>query len=135
MRSPARLSAETIINLADRGVSQNVFVKLLRDGLEEQVASLTNWDGPKAMFDLWCAVSRVGGVIPARLAREVSGEAKARGFRTKETEDIEPDDEDDLAEPDATHQRSTAWWADEISGCPSSIEETVLVMLGRQFCF
>ena len=60
------------------------------------------------MFDLWCAVSRVGGVLAARVAREVFGEAKARGYRQREVEDLEPYDEDGLGEPDITHQRSTA---------------------------
>jgi hypothetical protein len=69
--------------------------------------------------------------MAARMAREASGEAKARGYRLREAEDVEFDDEDGLTELDETHQRSTAWWADEISGCPSSIEETVLVLLGK----
>lgn len=108
MRTPARLSAETIINLAENGVPHGVFLKLLRDGLERQIAGLIKWDGPDAMFNLHCAVSREGGVMAARMARKVSGEAKARGYRQRELEDLEPDDEDGLAEPDITHQRSTA---------------------------
>lgn len=108
MRTATRLSAETLINLAENGVPHDVFVKLLRDGLEEQVNCLTLWDEPDAMFNLWCAVSRAGGVMAARVAREASGEAKARGYRQREAEDLEPDDEDGLGEPDITHQRSTA---------------------------
>jgi len=108
MRTPARLSAETLINLAENGVPHHIFVKLLRDGLEEQVAGLITWDGPDAMFNLWYAVSRAGGVMIARIAREFSGEARARGYGQREIEDLELDDEEALEEPNLTHQRSTA---------------------------
>jgi hypothetical protein len=67
------------------------------------------------------------------MARAASGEAKARGYRLREAEELEPDDEEGLAEPDLTHQRSTAWWADPISGCPSTLEETVMVLLDAGF--
>ncbi|KAG5220575.1 RNA dependent RNA polymerase-domain-containing protein [Salix suchowensis] len=44
------------------------------------------------------------------------------------------DDEDGLHQFDyAIQQRSTAWWADPISGCPSSLEETVMYLLEAGF--
>jgi RNA-dependent RNA polymerase len=76
-------------------------VELFRDGLEEHIAGLTKWDGPNAMFDLYCQVARVGGVISARLAREAGSEARVRGYGQRENESSDPDDEDELA------QRST----------------------------
>jgi len=59
------------------------------------------------MFDLYCQVARVGGVISARLAREAGGEARVRGYGQRENEISDPDDEDELAQPDPTIQRST----------------------------
>ena len=134
LRSPTRISSEVIINLAENGVPHGIFVELLRNGLQEQVEGLTTWDGPEAMFDLWCAVSRAGGVMSARLAREASGEARARGFMSYEAdEDYQFDVDGAIEDLDASRQRSTAWWGDEISGCPSSLEETVMYLLDSGF--
>jgi RNA-dependent RNA polymerase len=131
MRSPSHLSAETIVNLAENGVPHQVFIDLMKEGLDAIVDSLLDWDGPDAMFRLWHTVARSGAVVAARLAREAGGEARARGFFVKDN-DIEDDDEDDL---DAAigSPRSIAWWGDEVSGCPSSLEETVMVMLDAGF--
>ncbi|KAG6895076.1 hypothetical protein C0992_003241 [Termitomyces sp. T32_za158] len=131
MRSPAAISAETIINLADNGVPSRIFVKLLKANLEEIVAVLTTWDGPDAMYNLWTAVERVGAVLHSRRSREAVGEARARGLSSYSNEDDE-DDEDGM-KYDIGQERSKAWWADQISGCPSSLEETVLVLLDAGF--
>lgn len=132
MRTPIRISSEVIINLAENGVPHKVFVELLRKGLQEQVEGLTTWDGPEAMFDLWCAVSRAEGVMSARLAREAAGEARARGHSSREAdEDNDFDADDDIEDLDAA--KSTAWWGDEISGCPSSLAETVMYLLDSGF--
>lgn len=134
LKTPGRLSAETIINLAENGVSHTVFTDLLRAGLEERVAGLTTWEGHDAMQQLWVNVSRCGGVMNARRAREAGGEARAKGYGEREAEDVEIEDEDDLEQQDnALRQRSKAWWTDEISGCPSSLEETVMVLLDSGF--
>jgi RNA-dependent RNA polymerase len=134
LKTPGRLSAETIINLAENGVPHKVFTDLLRSGLEERVAGLTTWEGHGAMLQLWVNVARCGGVMNARRAREAGGEARAKGYGEREGEDVEVDDEDDLQLLDnAAIQRSKAWWTDEISGCPSSLEETVMVLLDSGF--
>lgn len=131
MRSPSHLAAETIVNFAENGVPHQVFIDLMKEGLDAIVDSLLDWDGPDAMFRLWYTVARSGAVVAARLAREAGGEARSRNFFAKDI-DIEDDDEDDL---DATidNPRSMAWWGDEVSGCPSSLEETVMVMLDAGF--
>ncbi|KAG2369444.1 RNA dependent RNA polymerase-domain-containing protein [Suillus spraguei] len=131
MRSPSRLAAETIVNFAENGVPHSVFIDLMKEGLDAIVNSLLDWDGPDAMYRLWYSVARAGAVVGSRLAREAGGEARSRGFAVKD-DDIEDDDEDDL---NAVIEipRSVAWWGDEISGCPSSLEETVMVMLDSGF--
>jgi RNA-dependent RNA polymerase len=136
LKTPGRLAAETIVNLAENGVCHRAFTDLLRAGLEERVAGLTTWEGRDAMLQLWHNVSRHGGVMMARRAREASGEARAKGYgeRGLDAEDVEADDEDDLQQLDtALRQRSSAWWADQVSGCPSTLEETVMVLLDSGF--
>ncbi|KAG2056931.1 hypothetical protein BDR06DRAFT_980975 [Suillus hirtellus] len=131
MRSPSRLAAETIVNFAENGVPHSVFIDLMKEGLDAIVDGLLDWDGPDAMYRLWQSVARAGAVVGSRLAREAGGEARSRGFAIKD-DDIEDDDEDDL---NAVIEipRSIAWWGDEVSGCPSSLEETVMVMLDSGF--
>ncbi|KAG1749874.1 RNA dependent RNA polymerase-domain-containing protein [Suillus paluster] len=131
MRSPSRLAAETIVNFAENGVPHQVFIDLMKEGLDTIVDSLLDWDGPDAMYRLWDSVARAGAVVASRLAREAGGEARSKGFAVK-GDDIEDNDEDDL---DAAIDipRSIAWWGDEVSGCPSSLEETVMVMLDSGF--
>lgn len=133
MSYPARLSAEIIINLSENGVGDGVFKTLMNDGLAELSAGLTCWDSgaENAMAHLWINVARSGGVITARLARIAAGESRARGFGDRDDEDSDDDDEDAMAQMPV--QKSTAWWADPISGCPSSLEETVLVLIDSGF--
>ncbi|KAG6899618.1 hypothetical protein C0993_008698, partial [Termitomyces sp. T159_Od127] len=131
MRSPAAISAEIIINLSDNGVPSRIFVNLLKANLEDIVAVLTTWDGPDAMYNLWTAVERVGAVLHSRRAREAVGEARARGLNSYSNED--DDEDEDGMKYDIGQERSKAWWADQISGCPSSLEETVLVLLDAGF--
>ncbi|EGO05196.1 hypothetical protein SERLA73DRAFT_68825 [Serpula lacrymans var. lacrymans S7.3] len=126
MSSPSRLAAETIINLAENGVPHEVFVNLMKSGVDSIVDGLMDWDGPDAMFRLWFSVARSGGVVSARMAREVGGEARARGYGVKDVEDTDDDDSDEAPV-------SAAWWGDEVSGCPSSLEETVMVLLDAGF--
>ncbi|KAG6844808.1 hypothetical protein H0H87_003474 [Tephrocybe sp. NHM501043] len=132
MRSPAGISAETIINLAENGVPPWVFVELMKANLREVVAGFTTWDGPDAMFNLWSQVERAGAVLHSRRAREAVGEARFRGLGVHYENDGDEADEDGM-KFDICPERSTAWWADQTSGCPSSLEETVLVLLDAGF--
>jgi RNA-dependent RNA polymerase len=137
MKTPARLSPETIINLAENGVPHAVFVDLLKTSITEVIADLTTWEGPDAMFHLWYNVERAGGVFSARRAREASGEARAKGLGDRGLDgELDEDDEDEDGYKlfdIATDQRSSAWWVDQTSGCPSSLEETVMVLLDSGF--
>lgn len=128
VRSPSRLAAETIVNLAENGVPFDVFTNLMREDLDNMVDRFLEWEGPDAKFKLWHNVARGGGVVAARMAREAGGEARMRGFSEKD----EDEDEDDLDGFQDSPQ-SAAWWADEISGCPSSISEIILTMLDAGF--
>lgn len=133
LRTPARLSPETIINLHENGVPEDVFLDLMKESIQEMVTSLTTWEGPNAMFHLWANVERAGGVFAGRRAREAVGEARARGYsnRSPDEEEDEQADEDEL--DSGKNYRSTPWWGDQISGCPSTLEETIMVLLDSGF--
>lgn len=137
MKSPSRISPETIINLAENGVPHRVFIDLMKASVATIIKGLTTWDTPDAMYDLWLNVEHAGAVCFARRAREAAGEARVRGFgdrRADEDDEDEDDDEERLDHFDkALDQRSSAWWADHTSGCPSSLEETVMVLLDSGF--
>lgn len=113
---------------------KEAFTDLLKQGLCELVAPLLDWDSEDAMQKLWCNVCRLGGVMAARRARENPGTARAKGFSERDKDEMELEDEEGFSEFDLNEQnRSSAWWGDEISGCPSSLEETIMCMIDSGF--
>ena len=134
VRTPCRLSVETIVNLSENGVPKKVFLDLLHQGLKAMVEPLLEWDGPDAMRNLWCNMCRLGGVMSARRAREDPGLARVKGYSNSEHGLDEDDSEDDDGLFDTTEEeKSSAWWRDEISGCPSSLEETIMCLIDSGF--
>lgn len=113
MKSPTRLSAETIICLAENGVPPEAFKKLMHDGLHELVKSLTTWKGKNAMHALFFNIAKVGAVFGQRMCREFIGESRVKGYGYTEYKDEDEEDEDDLQIDPAEHERSTAWWDDQ----------------------
>ena len=132
-RTPCRLSAETIMNLAENGVKRQVFFDLLDKGLKELVEPLLDWESPDAMRTLWTNVRRLGGVMSSRRAREEVGLARVKGYSEKDAEDEANDEDGFTTNIDPAEQRSSAWWVDETSGCPSSLEETIMYMIDSGF--
>ncbi len=141
MKTPAKLSTETITNFAENKVPFSRFGELFQMDLDKRVDALLAWGtandkiDPKAeMKVLWDALAREGGVISARLAREGAGTARAEGYVHEDREEEEWDDEDGLTQLDkALHAQSSAWWEDPISGCPSSLEETCMTLIDSGF--
>ncbi len=133
MSTPARLSEETIINLAENGVHIQIFLDLLKLSLESRVDRLTTGEGPQGLFQLWREVAKEGSIVSARLAREEAGSARAKGYVYEDRyADEGYEDEDDLFAA-ASSEHSTAWWEDPVSGCPSGLEDTVLYLLDAGF--
>ncbi|KAJ7129577.1 RNA dependent RNA polymerase-domain-containing protein [Mycena epipterygia] len=128
-KTQCRLPVETIINLAENGVPTQAFVKLVEDALVNLVTPLMAWEGPSAMESLWFAVCRAGGVMSSRAARQETVLARVKGYSERETVELEDDDEEEAK----TQPTSTAWWVDQVSGCPSSLEETVMYLLDAGF--
>lgn len=133
MQSSVKISKEIIINLSENGVSADIFINLLIQSLKDTASSLLLWDGPDAMTQLWATIFNQGNIGSSRIAKESSWTAKASGVRSYNDQDIADDDDDDDDEHDDSFFHSTAWWLDEISGCPSSLEETVLAFLDSGF--
>ncbi|KAG6336122.1 hypothetical protein ID866_2960 [Astraeus odoratus] len=129
IRYPSSLAAEILVNLAENGVPHDIFIDLMKENVDGMIDKFLGWEGPDAMFRLWYNVAAAGGVVAARKAREMGGEARMRGFSEKDEEDEDEDDLDNFQDS----PQSTAWWADEISGCPSSMAETILVLLDAGF--
>src|SRR6266545_6560961 len=75
LRTPAQLSTEVIINLAENCVPPDIFVRLLVDSIRTTIKGLTTWESPDAMFKLWVNVERAGGVLAAQRAQETISEA------------------------------------------------------------
>jgi RNA-dependent RNA polymerase len=106
---PSRLNKQLTINLAENGVSAQVFEELLRDGLTEIFNSLTQWDGPGAMPLLWSNVNNLGGVSRTRLQKVARGLARVIGLAKRfdmDREDAEDQDDDDDEEAEAEVTRS-----------------------------
>lgn len=134
MRSGTRLSAEVIKNLAHNGVPHSVFTDLLKSGVRAVLEGLTSWDGPYAMLKLWKNVERGGNVLGARRARQSVGEARARGYSSRDLhEEADDEDDEDGLTDTVLNEQSSAWWTDQISGCPSTLEETVMILLDSGF--
>lgn len=133
MQSSVKISREIIINLSENGVPTSIFVDLLIQSLKDTTLSLLLWDGSDAMAQLWATVFKEGNVMSGRMARKSSWTARASGIRSSlnDQEDVNDDDDDEELNSNSLH--STPWWGDEISGCPSSLEETVLAFLDSGF--
>ncbi|KAK7019017.1 dimethylaniline monooxygenase [Favolaschia claudopus] len=138
-KCPTRISAEVIINLEHNGVPADVFVRMQEAYIAKGVEELLLWaqepgsETTEVMMQLWTAVEKSEDVYSARRVREAVGEARFRGFRERYN-DATPDEEDDSELFDgAVHERSIAWWPDYISGSPSSLAETCMVLLDSGF--
>ncbi|KAL0067285.1 hypothetical protein AAF712_005683 [Marasmius tenuissimus] len=129
-RTHCNLGAETIINLAENGVPAKVFCRLMDSSFQRMMASLTTWEGDEAMFELWSTLERLGGVMAARAARAQPGLARVKGHSSR---DAQIDGDEDRLDDNDIEETSVAWWNDEISGQPSSLEETVMALLDFGF--
>lgn len=118
LTTPASISAEPIINLSHNRVPTATFVDLARTELDEVVRQLTDWSGDKAMLRLYRAVCESQGVTATRLQRDAAGAARSLGLASYTTESSSVEEEPA---------------SDDLSGCPSSIAETVMLMLLNGF--
>lgn len=138
LRIGAALSGEAIVILAANGVPNSVFVQLFQESIHRDFEAFLTWPQSESLALLIDAVVRLGGVMGERRARLAGGAARARGLTSgwkspEETvtsttfADNDEDDDDTLYE--ATSTESIAWFPDDISGLPSSLAETCILLL------
>ncbi|KAG8995167.1 hypothetical protein FRB94_005760 [Tulasnella sp. JGI-2019a] len=126
---PSRLSWEAIQILSWNGVPTSVFENLQINTFQEDFGPLVDWgDGP--MLSTAKCVEVRGRIITARRVRLSGGAARARGLSYRDTGEVDEGADDDERQSD---ERSTPWWPDYLSGCPSSLEETVATLLFAGF--
>jgi hypothetical protein len=134
-RSPTRISNDVIVNLSENGVPISVIQDLLKNTVENVIKPLLNWDleDRTVLQELWLSFERSGSVLKARRAREDAALARIDGHTERDTtEDVQEDDEE-AQELEGARERSVEWWPDDISGCPSSLEETIMAFLDSGF--
>ncbi|KAH9948208.1 RNA dependent RNA polymerase-domain-containing protein [Amylocystis lapponica] len=124
---PSRLSKYTIMNLSHNGVGDEVFITLMREGLQKEVEALTQWESPQDMLLLWHAINQAGHVSGAKLQRLASGSSRALGVSGREFDDDESEED---REEESTPESSAR---DEYSGEPVNMYELVLELLQSGF--
>lgn len=133
LSTPGRLSPELIINLAYNKVPVQAITELQHQSNEEAIQPLFEWEGHNALFKLWSTVEQSEGVLASRRARQSPDKSRFQGYGDQKDEEI---DEEDALTTDfdaATTKRSVAWFPDPVSGCPSSLAETVMALLDAGF--
>ncbi|KAF9652372.1 hypothetical protein BDM02DRAFT_3183762 [Thelephora ganbajun] len=139
LTTPARLSYETIVNLAENGVPSDIFSGLLQLGVDGVLDGLFSWPKDPLPIDaishesmrmLHKNVNRAGAVTGAKLARLNISCARAKGYIWDYRQEEGDEDAESLGDD---LPRSTAWWPDYTSGQPSSLEETVLALIEAGF--
>jgi RNA-dependent RNA polymerase len=133
MQSSVQISREIIINLSENGVPFEVFNELYCQSMNNTISPLLDWDSQGAMAQLWATVSKEGNVMAARVAREAIWTARALGIQHYDHDDSSDNDDHDEVDGDTSFSRSSAWWGDDISGCPSTLDETVMGFLDTGF--
>lgn len=97
--TPAKSSAETIVNMGCNGVPSSVFIDLMKTAMKDLVTSLTTWDSEQDLVNLCATVERLSGRVARNQARLIGGEARARGlgragFGERDVDDPDPEDEE-----------------------------------------
>jgi len=138
VKTPARLSSEIIVNLSENKVPYEVFLALMKTGLQEIAASLTQWDGQFAMQNLWSVISKVNGsVTRARMAKEAGGLSRLMGLSVKDWDDYQDDDVPEIDKKDeednATFDRFQMGSDDKHSTAPATLEEYAMALLDAGF--
>ena len=101
---PAALTQQSILNLFANGVNAELLVRLMEQGLEEEVAPLLHWDKPHASLFLHDAISKCGGVSGVRTQRIAYSLNRVLGFTGRDWHDddgLNKEDDDDDDEADA----------------------------------
>jgi RNA-dependent RNA polymerase len=139
-RAPARISTDIIINLYENGVKFTSICQLMKRSIDGIVDPLLDWhlddedpntsDNSRASLALWVNYERAGSVIRSRRAREEVALARINGFSGGVLTNESAQELDELEE---VLEHSAEWFPDRVSGCPSSLEETIIEFLDSGF--
>ncbi|KAG9047411.1 hypothetical protein FS837_002307 [Tulasnella sp. UAMH 9824] len=127
---PARLTADTIQILSHNGVPTSAFLDLQKRCFEEDFSALVDWPEDRPLVKLAHAITQTQNVVGLRRTRRARGMARARGLSAKTWDELDENLEELEMDPD---RWSAEWWADDISGRPSSDAETCLVTIQAGF--
>ncbi|CAG8711916.1 5481_t:CDS:2, partial [Acaulospora colombiana] len=135
LRTPHRINADLIINLAFNGVPPRVFSDLNQKNMQEKFDALTTWTGDRDMPKLCRYIERQGGVLPIRLSRlppEPTALKANNRFRERHTDLVgearEEGDGDDDEEEGLLN-----YFPNLISGQPATLNETVVRLIQSGF--
>lgn len=134
-KSPTRISTDVVININENGVGFEILKEFLKKTVDEIVDPLLEYDSDDriGLHRLWVNFEHRGSVMRSRRAREEVALARVSGYTERDiTEEVQDEDEDTQMFEDVT-ERSVEWWPDEVSGCPSSLEETIMAFLDSGF--
>lgn len=134
-KSPTRISTDVVININENGVGLEILKEFLKKTVDEIVNPLLEYDSGdrNSLQQLWVNFERRGSVLRSRRAREEVALARVSGYTERDiTGEVQDEDEDVQMLEDVT-EHSVEWWPDEVSGCPSSLEETIMAFLDSGF--
>ncbi|KAJ3570203.1 hypothetical protein NP233_g4567 [Leucocoprinus birnbaumii] len=134
-RSPTRISTDILINLSENGVNTKVLKEMIQKTFDAQIQPLLQWDleDLSILRELWVNFERAGSVVKSRRAREEVALARVSGHTEHDTTEEVPEDDEEAQVFDDAAYSSVEWWPDDVSGCPSSLEETIIAFLDAGF--
>ncbi|KXN89661.1 putative RNA-dependent RNA polymerase SHL2 [Leucoagaricus sp. SymC.cos] len=134
-RSPTRINVDVIVNLHANGVPFSAFKELMTQSIDSIIRPLLNWDSDDrtALHELWLNYERSGSVLKSRRAREDVALARVSGYTERDTTEEVNEDDEEAQEFEDAMERSVEWWPDDVSGCPSSLEETIMAFIDSGF--
>ncbi|KAH9486232.1 RNA-dependent RNA polymerase 1 [Psilocybe cubensis] len=128
------LSEQSIVNLFNNGVPAETLIRLMEEGLEEDVAPLMDWDRPHAMVFLWDAINKCGNVSGSRTQRISVALNRALGLKGRDwgrdNDDIDAD-EDGVEGADDGPTLNTG--RNMYSGAPYALHEVAAELIQAGF--
>ncbi|KAF8971781.1 RNA dependent RNA polymerase-domain-containing protein [Flammula alnicola] len=129
------LSQQSITNLFSNGVPEHTLVRLMEEGLEEEIAPLLEWSKPYAMVFLWDAINKTGNVSGARTQRLAASLNRALGLKGRdwghESVAMDNDPKGQAAEDAAVSATYTG--RNKYSAAPLSLDESALELVQAGF--
>lgn len=78
------LTAQSITNVFANGIPASTLIRMMEDGLENEIGPLLEWDKPYAMVFLWAAINKLGNVSGSRTQRISTAMNRAMGLQGRD---------------------------------------------------